>query len=218
LTSRLRLTLASIVLATTAALALSCSNNDSNPMKPGGGGADVTISIRGMTAPNYSPSPDTVTVGQTVAWKNNDGITHTATANGGAFNTGNVSPGSTSAAVAMNTVGSFPYHCSIHPAMTGILVVKAASLATVTISIVGDAGVSSYSPNPDTVSVGQAVKWKNNDGSMTHTATSNDGTTFDTGSLAPGVTSGPITMSTAGSFPYHCQFHGGMVATLVVKP
>jgi plastocyanin len=216
LRSKVRLTLAAIVLGA-AAVALSCSNND-NPMKPGGGGADVTISIRGMTAPNYSPSPDTVTVGQTVAWKNNDSITHTATANGGAFNTGNVSSGATSAAMTMNTVGSFPYHCSIHPSMTGILVVKAAALATVTISIVGNSGTSSYSPNPVTVSVGQAVKWKNNDGSMTHTATSDDGTTFDTGSLAPGATSGATTMTTAGSFQYHCQFHAGMVGTLVVNP
>jgi plastocyanin len=186
-------------------------------MSPGGGGADVTISIRGQVAPNYAPSPDTVTAGQTVAWKNNDSITHNAT-DGGGISTGNVGSGATSAAIAMNTVGTFVYHCTIHPGMTGTLVVKAAPLPTVTISIVGDLGSSSFSPNPDTVSVGQAVKWKNNDGSMTHTATSNDGTTFDTGSLAPGATSGAIVMTTAGSYPYHCQFHAGMVGTLVVKP
>jgi len=40
-----------------------------------------------------------------------------------AFNTGNIGGGKTSAPIAMNTAGSFPYHCSIHPTMTGTLVV-----------------------------------------------------------------------------------------------
>jgi plastocyanin len=90
----------------------------------GGGGADKTITIVGENGSNsFSPNPDTVTVGQTVAWHNAAGITHTATANGGTFNTGNISSGGTSAAIAMSTPGSFPYHCSIHPTMTGTLVV-----------------------------------------------------------------------------------------------
>jgi plastocyanin len=94
-------------------------------MNPGGGGgADKTITIVGENGANsFSPNPDTVTVGQTVSWHNAAGITHTATANGATFNTGNISSGSTSTAIAMSTPGSFPYHCSIHPTMTGTLVV-----------------------------------------------------------------------------------------------
>ncbi len=113
------------LLALLALSGLSC-NSDDNPTGPGGGGggADRTITIVGMNgASSYSPSPDTVNVGQTVAWHNADASTHTATANGGAFNTGNIGGGSTSAAITMNTAGSFPYHCSIHPTMTGTLVV-----------------------------------------------------------------------------------------------
>jgi plastocyanin len=115
------------VLAILALSGLSCGGNDSNPMNPGGGGggADKTITILGsLGAGSYSPAIDTVTVGQTVAWHNADGTTHTATANGGAFNTGNVGGGGTSAAIAMGTPGSFPYHCTIHGlSMAGTLVV-----------------------------------------------------------------------------------------------
>jgi plastocyanin len=118
-------TLLTALLAVLALSGLSCGGDDDNPMNPGGGGgADVTITITGMNgASSYSPSPDTVNVGQTVAWHNADATTHTATANGATFNTGNIGGGSTSAAIPMNTAGSFPYHCSIHPTMTGTLVV-----------------------------------------------------------------------------------------------
>ena len=95
-------------------VAVSCKKK-SNPAGPGGA-ADVTIGIIGNNGSNsYFPSPDTVTVGQTVAWHNADGTTHTATANGiGQFDTNNIGSGGTSAAIQMNTTGRFPYHCKIH--------------------------------------------------------------------------------------------------------
>jgi plastocyanin len=122
-----RLTL--ILLAVAVALsvyALGCNSKDKNPTGPGPTPADVTINILGNNGSNsYSPSPDTVTVGQTVAWHNNDSMTHTATSTSGtAIGTGGIAPGATSAKVAMNTAGTFNYHCTIHPTMTGILVVK----------------------------------------------------------------------------------------------
>jgi plastocyanin len=107
-------------------LAVSCKKK-SNPAGPGGP-ADVTINIVGIAGANsYSPNPDTVTVGQTVAWHNTDGITHTATSDvGGMFNTNNLGGGQTSAPITMMTQGSFPYHCAIHGAasMSGTLVVR----------------------------------------------------------------------------------------------
>ena len=97
------------------------SSNKSNPMSPGTA-ADVTITITGINgSSSFSPNPATVRVGQTVAWKNNGGTTHTATANGGAFNTGDIGDGSLSPTITMSTQGSFDYHCAIHPSMTGTL-------------------------------------------------------------------------------------------------
>jgi len=103
--------------------ALSCKKK-SNPVAPGGG-ADVTIDIvADMGSGAFGSSPVTVNKGQTVAWRNTRGTTHTSTADGGAWNTGNIAAGATSAAIQMNTAGSFPYHCIFHPTMVATLVVN----------------------------------------------------------------------------------------------
>jgi plastocyanin len=106
-------------------LAASGCGDKKNPGMPSGGGADVTISILGVSGANsFSPSPDTVFVGQTVSWRNSDSITHTATPDASGFTaTGNIAAGAVSAPQTVNTPGTFPYHCSIHTTMTGTLVV-----------------------------------------------------------------------------------------------
>jgi plastocyanin len=88
--------------------------------------------------------------------------------------------------------------------------------ADVTISMVGDRGNQSYSPNPTTMRVGQTVAWKNND-STDHNALEDAGERFATGTVSPGATSSPRMMNAAGSFTYHCTIHPGMVGTLVVQ-
>jgi plastocyanin len=88
--------------------------------------------------------------------------------------------------------------------------------ADVTISMVGDRGNQSYSPNPTTMRVGQTVAWKNND-STDHNALEDAGERFATGTVSPGATSSPRMMSAAGTFTYHCTIHPGMVGTLVVQ-
>jgi len=69
---------------------------------------------------------------------------------------------------------------------------------------------------PATISVkkGTKVIWDNKD-AIAHTVTSNDGSTFDSGTLNPGA-SFSYTANTVGSFPYHCNFHSMMTGTLVV--
>jgi len=86
--------------------------------------------------------------------------------------------------------------------------------ADVTITITGMNGSQSFSPSPTTVRVGQRVAWRNAD-NVAHTATANGGA-FSTGSIAAGATSDAVTMSVAGSFDYHCQFHPSMTGTLTV--
>jgi len=102
-----------------------CSDKK-NPATPAAAaGADLTIDILGNAGANsYSPDPDTVTVGQTVSWRNMDSVPHTATEDVLAFGTGAINPGATSLPLAMNGAGTFPYHCTIHPSMTGTLVVR----------------------------------------------------------------------------------------------
>jgi plastocyanin len=62
--------------------------------------------------------------------------------------------------------------------------------------------------------VGDSVTWINND-STTHTSTS-DGGTWDSGSIAPGRAFSQR-FSAAGTFPYHCTLHPGMVGTIRVQ-
>jgi plastocyanin len=100
-------------------------DDDKNPVSPPPS-ADVTINISGQNGANsYTPSNATITSGQRVAWHNSDATIHTATAdNGTTFNTGNIAPGGTSAAIQINNAGTFGYHCTIHPSMIDTLIVQ----------------------------------------------------------------------------------------------
>ena len=73
-----------------------------------------------------------------------------------------------------------------------------------------------YLPAIDTVHVGAVVKWKNDD-PYNHTVTSDDGTTFSSGNIAPG---GIFTFTPAapGTFPYSDGDYSTTKGKLVVKP
>ena len=93
----------------------------SSPSTPSAS-ADVTITITGMNGGNsYSPNPGTLKAGQKVAFRNADSIAHTATADGGSFDTGTIAPGATSNPITLATAGTLNYHCRFHPDMTGTL-------------------------------------------------------------------------------------------------
>jgi len=72
-----------------------------------------------------------------------------------------------------------------------------------------------FSPGTETVKSGTKVTVTNND-STAHTATSNDGSSFDTGDIDPG-SSKTITVSKPGTYAYHCTIHSFMHGTLVVQ-
>jgi plastocyanin len=69
----------------------------------------------------FSPPTITVNVGDTVTWNNNDSVTHQPTADSNAWSGIASSGGSYSRA--FPTAGNYPYHCAIHPAMTGTIIV-----------------------------------------------------------------------------------------------
>jgi plastocyanin len=82
------------------------------------GSADVVITIAGMS---FSPSNVVVQAGQTVAWKNNDSMAHSATQDGGGFDTGTIASGGTSKPITISDPGALKYHCSFHNGMAGSL-------------------------------------------------------------------------------------------------
>jgi len=93
--------------------------------------ADGAVTIAGFA---FDPTTITVQVGDTVTWTNQDSTAHTATA-AGAFDTGNIANGA-SKSITFATAGTFAYHCTIHPTMTGTVVVQAGTAPEPTI---GDA-------------------------------------------------------------------------------
>jgi len=78
------------------------------------------VSIMNM---QFTPGSITVTAGTTVTWTNNDNMTHNVTSNSGAFSSGNIEAGKTYS-FTFNTKGTFPYTCTIHPGMTGTVIVN----------------------------------------------------------------------------------------------
>ena len=73
----------------------------------------------------FGPNSVTITAGGTVTWTNSDAAPHTATGDGGSFDTGTINPGG-SQSITFDTPGTYSYICSIHPNMTGTVVVVAA--------------------------------------------------------------------------------------------
>jgi plastocyanin len=70
-----------------------------------------------------------------------------------------------------------------------------------------------YSPTPLTVPAGTTVTWGNNDG-FQHTTVADGGAWNVT--LDPGKT-GSVTLSTPGTYAYHCSIHAFMKGTIVVQ-
>jgi len=72
----------------------------------------------------FSPMTASVAPGSTVSVTNKDSVTHTLTATGGQFNTGDIGPGQTKTFTAPSKTGTYSYICNIHQYMMGTIVVR----------------------------------------------------------------------------------------------
>jgi|SRR5215510_10315990 len=108
-------------LATTVMIAMlllagtpSVTAND----QPSGASADVKID-------NFSFGPQTLTVsvGTTVVWTNRDDIPHTVVSTDGVFKS-KVRDTDEKFSYTFTKAGTYPYFCSVHPKMTGKVVVQ----------------------------------------------------------------------------------------------
>ena len=70
-----------------------------------------------------------------------------------------------------------------------------------------------FSPTPLNIATGTTVRWTNQDGA-THTSTS-DSFIWDSGNLSTGQQFS-YTFNVAGTYPYHCEIHPSMLATVIV--
>ena len=72
---------------------------------------------------SFAPGTFTVAVGTTVTWINHDDIPHTVVSTDGVFKS-KVLDTDEKFSYTFSKAGSYPYFCSIHPKMTGSIVVQ----------------------------------------------------------------------------------------------
>src|SRR5919107_2681467 len=74
----------------------------------------------------FEPANAAIQPGDTIMWVNEGNTPHTVTADDGSFDSGTLQPGE-SYSHTFQSAGMVPYHCSIHPFMTGSVTVGAAA-------------------------------------------------------------------------------------------
>jgi plastocyanin len=86
----------------------------------GAGGDSVTVGIVEFA---FDPAEIAIAVGDSVVFHNEDGFAHTAQAEDGSFDTGDIGGDASSDAVTFDEPGTYPFFCGIHNYMTGTVTV-----------------------------------------------------------------------------------------------
>jgi len=81
---------------------------------------NVTVNIKNFV---FDPATTTIKPGTRVTWVNNDSVPHTVTSDSGSLlNSGTLAPGQ-SFSFSFSSATSVNYHCALHPAMKGTVIV-----------------------------------------------------------------------------------------------
>ena len=128
--------LATLALATILVLSLAaCGDDDGGAVAAGDDTTDTTAAPAGddgaddgeapyIEAVDFSLTSVTVAPGAEVEVENEGEKPHTATADDGAFDSGTIEPGASGSITAPSEPGTYDFHCTIHPNMTGTLTVE----------------------------------------------------------------------------------------------
>jgi len=93
------------------------------PVTLGASGAAVAAEVN-MTAVKFAGEAVTISAGQAVRWTNRDPVEHTVTFDGAAEPGSPVIPPNGSYVHRFDKPGTYTYHCTPHPFMKGVVVVK----------------------------------------------------------------------------------------------
>jgi plastocyanin len=181
----------------------------------------------------FTPNRITVAVGGSVGFVNGGVAPHTATARDGSFDTGVVAPG-TIVRHRFPAPGTFSFYCTIHPQMTGTVLVVGADGAPPPAEKPAKAPAAPAAParTPSKVTVkvlaehydhptvrvaeGGTVTWTIESLSP-HIIAADDGTSFTSGVVPHGGTF-EHTFPRPGTFAYHDGLTGDMPGTVIVVP
>jgi len=96
-----------------------------------------------------------------------------------------------------------------------LLTCKTPDFAVLPGTVLGAARDSFFTPDTIYVTVGNRVRWTN-EGRVYHTVES-DSSLWGSDLLAP-TRWFEVRFDSAGTYPYHCSIHAGMVGTVVATP
>jgi plastocyanin len=118
-----------VALSITATLALAaCSGGGGT-----GGGAVASVcndstgaTVVAATVQNKTWSqPINAKVGDVITWTNNDSVAHKVGLDDGSCTMGaNIAPSGGTASLVFTKAGTYPFHCTIHPTMTGTITIS----------------------------------------------------------------------------------------------
>ena len=94
---------------------------------PGAGGAGAAVPANATRAEMrqmaFAPDHIEITAGTTLVWTNQDQLVHTVTADDSSWTSGDVAPGA-SWSRSFATPGTYAFHCTPHPFMKGVIIVR----------------------------------------------------------------------------------------------
>ena len=97
------------------------ARGDEPPQPPAGGTSNAQVSIDNFS---FSPKELTVAVGTTVTWTNHDDVPHVVASADDQFQKSGGLDTDESFSHTFTVAGNYLYFCSIHPHMTGKIIVK----------------------------------------------------------------------------------------------
>ena len=113
------------IMISSVLLSLGILSNPTISFSQQGQDSEVIITLGAADEGNfepYAPRAMNAMPGSIISWTNEDMTPHTVTADNNLFDAGPISPGDTFENV-FDTPGELGYHCSIHPWMTGRVIV-----------------------------------------------------------------------------------------------
>jgi len=133
----------------------------------------------------FSPASVTIAVGDTVRWTEMDGFGHSSTSDTGLWDSGSL-PLNGTFSFTFNSPGTYLYHCTPHPFMTGMVIAQGAANNPPTVSIDSPTNGASFTA-PAIVPI--AATANDSDGSVTNVAF------FDGGALLGMTNNTPYTIT-----------------------
>jgi plastocyanin len=108
---------ATVSATTTVATSNVGTSTSTSSPSPSASAVSQTVVIQGFS---FQPASLTIQTGASVTWRNDDSVSHQIVSNTNAFSSPVLNAGG-SYTHTFDQAGTYPYHCGIHPYMTGTI-------------------------------------------------------------------------------------------------